>query len=116
MRILITLCALSAFVVSNAADVRLEWDANPEPEVSSYTLHSGGASRSYTNTVSVTNTTARLPGLSPGVYYVAVTAHDTNGVTSDFSDELIFTVPKKPGRVRIVVYSPSVKVIVRGED
>lgn len=56
-----------------------------------------------TNTVSVTNTTATLKDLSPGTYYAAVTAHDTNGVSSDFSDEVSFTVPNKPTGARISV-------------
>jgi hypothetical protein len=78
-----------------AQALSLEWDANVEPTIGGYRVYMGEASRSYTFASDVGNsTTAQLQNLPPGrTVYLAVTAYDTNGLESDFSDEITYTVP-----------------------
>jgi hypothetical protein len=81
-----------------AASVTLAWDASPAPSggppIAGYKVYRGGMSRSYTNMVSVGNvTTATIGGLVQGLtYFFAVTAYDTAGLESDYSEEISFTV------------------------
>ena len=67
----------------------LDWNANPETDLDFYTLHWGVASGDYPNVVQLDDTTTTLPGLQVGQdYFFAVTATNTSGNTSDFSDEV----------------------------
>lgn len=70
--------------------VTLAWDANPETDIVGYIVYYGSASRNYTNAVNVGNVTTNMViGLVDGVtYFFAVTAYNTNGLESDFSDEV----------------------------
>ena len=88
---LVFACRISKGVSS--AD--LLWNANPDPSVVGYNLYYGGASRTYTNMVSVGNTTnATVGGLLEGkTYYFAVTAYDIDGNESDYSAEATYVVP-----------------------
>ena len=73
----------------------LAWNPNPDPSVAGYNVYYGGASRSYTNVLSVGNTTnATVTGLLEGKnYYFAVTAYDASGNESDYSAETTYIVP-----------------------
>jgi hypothetical protein len=73
-----------------AAPITFAWDA--VPGAAGYTIYYGAVSRQYTATVDVGNTTtAALSALDPAkVYYVAVTAYDTAGNESNFSNEVQF--------------------------
>ena len=73
----------------------LQWNPNTDSSVAGYNLYYGGASRSYTNSLSVGNTTnAMVSGLVEGkTYFFAVTAYDTQGYESDYSDETVYLVP-----------------------
>jgi hypothetical protein len=75
--------------------VDLQWNANPDPTVVGYNVYYGGASRTYTNVMSVGNTTnVTIGGLIEGqTYYFAVTAYDAYGDESDYSDETVYIVP-----------------------
>ena len=91
--------------------VTLAWDQSPSSTnyvVGSYNLYYGAASGVYTNRVSVlgvTNTTNMVTNLVRGVtYYFAATAVTTNGLESDYSNEVstkIATVPASPVNLRI---------------
>jgi len=72
-----------------AEPLTLAWDA--VPGATGYTIHYGTASRNYTATVDVDNTTPDpLSGLDPAqVYYLAVTANNDAG-ESDFSNEVLY--------------------------
>lgn len=74
--------------------VPLAWDASITPNVT-YSIHWGGSSGNYTNKSDVGEAFEyRITGLEPGAtYYVAATATDTNGLESDFSNEVAYTVP-----------------------
>ena len=85
---------------ANAIDFTLSWDGNSEPDIAGYKVYykansSGQPAGDYDNIIDVGNVTTRtLEGLEEGVvYYFAVTAYDTSGLESDFSNE-ISTLPK----------------------
>src|SRR4029077_15749438 len=71
----------------------LAWNPSPGPGVAGYRLYQGTASRtssSTTNPGNVTNTT--VSGLTSGLtYFFAVTALGTNGLESQFSNEINYT-------------------------
>src|SRR5437867_4474089 len=84
---------------ASAASVTLVWNASPGTNIAGYNVYYGVASRTYTNKVNVGNATnATVSGLIEGTtYYFAVTAYDSNGLESDYSNEMSYTVPVNPG-------------------
>jgi hypothetical protein len=72
------------------AQVELAWDANTAPNIVGYKIYVGTASHSYSTNVDVGNVTGYLlTGLPTGVqYFFAVTAYDTAGLESGFSNEV----------------------------
>lgn len=80
---------------AHSATVTLAWDPNPEPTVAGYRLYVGTSPRYYTSSVDVaSSTSATISSLIEGVtYYMAVTAYDTSGNQSGYSDEIVYTVP-----------------------
>jgi hypothetical protein len=102
---LLTTCIF--FAVANAADVTLAWDANTEGNLAGYKLYYDGDSDTeiYQGTGAsegdspiiiyvedLANADApdyTLTGLDEGqYYYFSLTAFDTDGLESDFSDEV----------------------------
>jgi hypothetical protein len=77
------------------ADVTLAWDPNSEPDLEGYNFYWGYASRDYAFSKDVGNVTEyTVTGLIPGItYYFAVTAYNTSGLESDYSDEVVYTIP-----------------------
>jgi len=73
-----------------AAQIRLAWDPNSEPDLAGYKIYYGTASGTYTNSITVGNvTTCTLTGLPDGqTYYIAATAYDTSGDESGYSNEV----------------------------
>jgi hypothetical protein len=88
------LCFLSSGV-AHAASVTLAWDRSQEKDVAGYRVYQGKNSHHYTTMISVGNsTTCTVTNLEPGkTYYFAVTAYDTSGNESSFSQEVAYTVP-----------------------
>ena len=81
----------------SSPSVTLAWDASPDHSwVTGYTVYQGGESRNYTTNYdagmglqyTVTNLTR------DETYFWAVTAMGTNGLESDFSNEVEFTIPE----------------------
>lgn len=74
--------------------IELAWDANSEPSVTGYNVYYGTQSGLYENSrdtggASSNPVSFTLTGLAKGqTYYIAVTAYDTNGNESDFSNEV----------------------------
>lgn len=76
--------------------VTLSWDAPATntngtalTDLAGYTVHYGTSSGNYTGKVSVgLLTTCSLTGLAPGTYYFAVTASNTSGSESGYSNEV----------------------------
>ena len=87
--------------VSNAA-VTLQWlpptentDGTPLTNLAGYDIHYGTQSRSYTETIQVSNpgiATYVVDNLTPGTYYFAVSAVNSGGTESPPSSEVSMTV------------------------
>jgi len=72
-----------------AADMTLAWDANTETNLGGYKVYYGSASRAYGAPIDVGKvTTYTVTGLGTGTYYFAVTAYDTSGNESGYSNEV----------------------------
>jgi hypothetical protein len=101
--LLFALCTMP-LQAANAASVTLAWDKNAEADIAGYKLHYGSASRTYDHTQDVANSTAyTISDLDEGTtYYLAVTAYNSAGQESDFSEEVVHTIafqnrqPNKP--------------------
>jgi regulation of enolase protein 1 (concanavalin A-like superfamily) len=70
----------------------LAWAASSDTTVIGYHVYQGGLSHVYTNVVDVQNvTSSTVQGLSTGdTYYFAVTAYDSVGLESAFSNEVAY--------------------------
>jgi hypothetical protein len=80
-----------------AGDITLAWDANTEPDLTGYKIYFGTASRAYGASVVIgTQTTYTITGLAPGTYYFAVTAFNSAGLESGYSNEVSATVTGTP--------------------
>jgi len=89
MRRLLAIFILLCAAAIHAQSVTLAWDASASPGVTGYRLHYGTNSRSYafvTNTSLVRTQTVVLP--HAGRWFFAATAHDANGMESEFSNEV----------------------------
>lgn len=72
-----------------ASAVELEWDRNPETNIVGYRVYVGRASRVYDSVLDVgNNTVTRVDKTEPARYYYAVTAYNSDGLESDFSEEV----------------------------
>ncbi len=73
----------------------LTWDASPATDITNYTVYLGTSSSDYTTLVQagpVTHVT--ITNLVPGLtYFLAVTASDSSGIESEYSNEITFSVP-----------------------
>jgi hypothetical protein len=75
------------------ADVSLAWDASVSPNIAGYKVYVGQSSRTYGTPVTIGNqTTHTVTGLPSGTYYFAVTAFNTSGNESGFSNEVSTTI------------------------
>jgi hypothetical protein len=83
---------LASNALGAATGVTLTWDPNTEADLAGYKLYSGTASGSYTNASDVGNLTSNtVLGLAPGAeYFFAVTAVNTSGLESEFSNEVSY--------------------------
>jgi len=80
---------IMAFIMSNQT-VLIQWLPNTETDLQGYIVHYGTASRFYSYTSDVGLATSHsVENLQPGrEYFFAVTAYDTAGNASYFSDEV----------------------------
>jgi hypothetical protein len=82
--------------VLNAQTVTLTWNASPSASIAGYRIYYGTGSRAYgfvTNAGLALTQTVVLP--NPGRWFFAVTAYDTNGLESVYSNEVEWEA--KPG-------------------
>ena len=100
--LLIALCAMP-LSVANAKTVTLAWSPNDEPDLEGYVIYrntnSPGPPYSYSDSVpedelaDPLHPEAKLTGLQEGKeYYIALTAYNTEGVESGFSEKVCATV------------------------
>jgi hypothetical protein len=100
--VLLPLCGFLLLVLipgrsAFGTDVALAWDANSESDLAGYKVYYGTSSRTYTTITNVGKvTTYTVLGLVPGTYYFAVTAYNTSGYESSFSNEVIKTISAVP--------------------
>lgn len=89
------LLALSLF---QSASVGISWIANTETDIAGYKVYYGNASGNYTQSIDVGPViNFVVTGLTPGqTYYFAVTAYNTSGVESTFSNEIFTTISLLP--------------------
>lgn len=92
-----------------AGDATLSWDApttnadgTPLTDLGGYKVYYGTASRVYGTPIDVKNVlTYKVIGVTKGTYF-AVTAYDTSGNESAYSNEVIYIVkPGCPNNLRI---------------
>ena len=97
------LLAVLVSVTALAAQVPLAWQPSPDAGVAGYKIYYGGASQTYTNSIDVGNVTNGIvTGLAGGtLYYFAATAYGTNGVESDFSNEVSAAPLRSPAQLII---------------
>jgi hypothetical protein len=118
---LLCLALLSSVTLARAIDIHLGaaadprtvtlyWDANTEPDLAGYKVYWSRTSRIYNNSPVPTvapsaSPTFTTPPLANGTWYFAVTAYNTAGLESVFSNEVssvIATAPAPPNNLRKV--------------
>jgi hypothetical protein len=73
----------------DAADVTLSWTPNIESDLAGYKVYHGTTSRIYGTAVDIGKQTSYVvTGLGLGTHYFALTAYDTSGAESGFSNEV----------------------------
>ncbi len=85
------------------SSVTLAWDPSVGGGIAGYRLYQGASSRSYTNVITTGNaTTATVSNLVRGAtYFFAVTAYSTNGLESEYSNEITYTVSNTPPAISL---------------
>ena len=112
MKKLFTILAILAIAgIAQAATVQVTWNPNTEPDLAGYRLYVGEASGQYGEPVDVGNVTGHVMEITPqhgATYYFALTAYDTSGNESGYSDEATCFVPdsgapEKPTGLRAII-------------
>jgi hypothetical protein len=80
-----------------AEQVTLAWDPNTESNLAGYRIHLGTAAHAYNSVIDVGNQThVTVTNLNRGTtYFFSVTAYNTQGQESDYSNEVAKTVVKQ---------------------
>ena len=107
--IVITILAITG--IARAATVQVTWNPNTEEDLAGYRLYYGAASGQYGEPVDVGNVTGHVMEITPeygATYYFALTAYDTSGNESGYSDEATCFVPdsgapEKPTGLRAII-------------
>jgi hypothetical protein len=96
------LCQTSARAV---ASVTLVWNQNLESDIAGYRIYYGASSGTYTNSADTGGeTSATVVNLHEGIiYYFAVTAYNSAGLESDFSNEYRYLVPMPLNQVEMAL-------------
>ena len=112
MKKLFTILAILAIAgIAQAATLQISWNANPDTDLAGYKVYQGTASGQYGEPVDVGNVTGHVMEITPqygGTYYFAVTAYDTSGNESGYSDEATCFIPdgvkpEKPTGLRAII-------------
>lgn len=96
--LLLTICLLALAFTAHAADVTLQWDANTESDLAGYRVYqgNGGDLGTFTRVQDIVapTTSATVKGLDSSAHSFAVTAYNTAGVESAYSN--IVNIPAAP--------------------
>ena len=96
--LLLTICLLALAFTAHATDVVLTWDANTESDLAGYRVYQGSGSIPATFTkvqeITAPTTSATIKGLDSASHSFAVTAYNTAGLESAYSN--IATIPATP--------------------
>ena len=96
--LLLTICLLALAFTAHAADVTLQWDANTESDLAGYQVYqgNGGDLGAFTRVqeIAAPTTSATIKGLDSASHSFAVTAYNTAGLESAYSN--IVTIPAAP--------------------
>ena len=112
MKKLFTILAILAIAgIAQAATVQVTWNPNTEEDLAGYRLYVGEASGQYGEPVDVGNVTGHVMEITPqhgATYYFALTAYDTSGNESGYSDEATCFIPdgvkpEKPTGLRAII-------------
>jgi hypothetical protein len=68
-------------------------DGTPLTDLAGYKVYYGTKSRTYTNSTVIGKVTTYTINLASGTYYFTVTAYDSTGLESTFSNEAAKTIP-----------------------
>ena len=115
-KIILSLLILALVAVGSAAaaDVKLAWDPNAEPEVTGYNLHWSTVNQiPFDNQIDAGSaTTATVTDLAVGTtYFFTVTAYDAAGNQSDYSNIVEYTAEAGQVIIRILDRPKGIKVI-----
>ena len=103
--------------VHASQSVNLAWDPNSEQDLAGYRVYFGTGSGNYTQTMEVATPSSTVPGLTEGVvYYFAVTAYNTEGEESGYSNEVSYAVPTSTPAQPEALLNISTRVRVRSGD
>jgi hypothetical protein len=95
----LVICVLCSLPLpsASAATVTVAWDENIETDVIGYKFYYGTSSGNYQPMEGVdveNNTSCSVSGLDEGTtYYFAVKAYNDKSLESDYSEELVYTIP-----------------------
>ncbi len=78
-------------VFAQNTQVNIGWNANAEQDLAGYKLYKGASSGVYDGVVDVGSVVAYPVILADGTHYIAVTAYDTSGNESGYSEELVLS-------------------------
>ena len=108
---IVILTSITLFALGPKIDkAKAVWDTNTETDLAGYYLYWKSVGGSYSDSSRITNSTSPTPNfnlntlsLAPGTYTIAVSAFNTAGNESGFSNEVNWTnrVPTNVTNVRI---------------
>jgi len=87
-----------------ARNVNLSWTASTDSDLAGYKAYYGISSQNYSTSINVGKVTSyTLTGLNEGTYYFALTAYDTSGNESAYSNEASVTVHQAKAQPQVVI-------------
>lgn len=104
MKALVTLALLLLATSAIAADISIKWDANTEPDLAGYVIHRSEGEAPFVPVARTTATNYTFANVSSGKKYrVAVTARNTSGIESSYSNVVAYSVPLAPSSLQLIV-------------
>lgn len=98
--------------------VTLSWNRNTEPNIAGYRIHYGPLAAPYSQMLDVKSNTASIPNLVTGTTYLfAVSAYDTTGAESEFSQPIAhYTTASASGEEQVTLDNISSRAFVQTGD